>query len=169
RYYRQLTRLSTGFALTADFALLMLGGRLKRKERLSGRFADVLSFLYLCSCALKQFENQGSHADDLPLLDWACQYSLHRAQQSLLAVFWLLPARLPALLLRALLFPLGKPYAPPRDHLAAQLARLLLSDNAARERLTSGIYRNDDPADPTGRIEMAFRAVLAAAPAEAKL
>lgn len=169
RYYRQLTRLSTGFALTADFALLTLGGRLKRKERLSGRFADVLSFLYLCSCALKQFENQGSHAEDLPLLDWACQYSLHRAQQSLLAVFWLLPARLPALLLRSALFPLGKPYAPPTDRLTGQLARLLLSDNAARERLTSGIYRNDDPADPTGRIEAAFRAVLAAAPAEAKL
>jgi len=60
RYYRQLLRLSTGFALTADFALLTLGGQLKRKERISGRFADVLSHLYLCSCALKHFENQGS-------------------------------------------------------------------------------------------------------------
>jgi len=55
---RQLLRLSTGFALTADFALLTLGGQLKRKERISGRFADVLSHLYLCSCALKHFENQ---------------------------------------------------------------------------------------------------------------
>ncbi len=169
RYYRQLTRLSTGFALAADFSLFTLGGKLKRKERISGRFADVLSFLYLCSCALKHFENQGSQADDLPLLHWACQYSLHRAQQSLLAVFRLLPARIPAALFRAALFPLGKPYAPPRDNLIKHLAQILLTDNHARERLTAGIYVNEKPDDPTGRIETAFKAALQAAPVEAKL
>jgi len=169
RYYRQLTRLSTGFALVADFALLTLGGNLKRKERISGRFADVLSYLYLCSCALKHFENQGAQVDDLPLLHWACQHSLHRAQQSLLAVFWLLPSRIPVVLLRAVLFPLGKPYAPPQDRLVGQLAHLLLTDNPARDRLTAGIYINNDPNDSTGRIETAFNAVLQAAPIEAKL
>ena len=169
RYYQQLTRLSTSFALVADFALLTLGGQLKRKERISGRFADVLSHLYLCSCVLKHFENQGSQQDDLPLLHWACQYSLHRAQQSLLAVFWLLPSRIPATLLRSAMFPLGKPYSPPQDKLVGQLAQLLLNDNPSRERLTAGIYINDNPEDATGRIEVAFKAVLMAAPTEAKL
>ncbi|PKM13528.1 MAG: acyl-CoA dehydrogenase [Gammaproteobacteria bacterium HGW-Gammaproteobacteria-3] len=169
RYYRQLTRLSTGFALAADFALLTLGGQLKRKERLSGRFADVLSFLYLCSCALKHFENQGSHPDDLPLLHWACRYSLYRAQQSLLAVFHMLPARIPALLLRALLFPLGRPCAPPPDKQVGPLAQLLLEDSPVRDRLTAGIYSNENPLDATGRIETAFKAVLQAAPIETKL
>ncbi|PKM38504.1 MAG: acyl-CoA dehydrogenase [Gammaproteobacteria bacterium HGW-Gammaproteobacteria-10] len=169
RYYRQLTRLSTGFALTADFALLTLGGRLKRKERISGRFADVLSQLYLCSCTLKHFENQGSPEEDLPLLHWACQYSLHRAQQSLLAVLWLLPSRIPAWLLRVVLFPLGKPYAPPRDTLTGTLAQRLLTDNPTRERLTDGIYINEQPDDATGRIETAFKAVLASAPIEARI
>lgn len=168
-YYRQLTRLSTGFALLADFALLTLGGTLKRKERISGRFADVLSHLYLCSCALKHFENQGSHSEDLPLLHWACQHSLHRAQQSLLAIFWLLPLRLPARLLRMALFPFGKPYAPPQDPLVGQLAQLLLSHNPARDRLTQGIYLNEQPDDPTGRISCAFEAVLLASPIETKL
>ncbi len=169
RYYQQLARLSTGFALTADFALLTLGGLLKRKERISGRFADVLSHLYLCSCALKHFENQGAQVDDLPLLHWACQYSLHRAQQSLLAVFRLLPSRIPAILLRTVLFPLGKPYAPPQDRLVGIVAQLLLNDNPARDRLTQGIYINDQPSDPTGRIETAFKAVLLATPIETKL
>ncbi|MGD0961009.1 MAG: acyl-CoA dehydrogenase [Methylomonas sp.] len=169
RYYRQLTRLSACFALTADFALLTLGGLLKRKERISGRLADVLSHLYLCSCALKHFENQGSPAGDLPLLDWACQHSLHRAQQSLLATIWLLPNRAPAFLLRSVLFPLGKPYAPPQDRLAGQLAKILLSDNPSRDHLTAGIYINLKPDDATGRIECAFKAVLQAAPLEAKL
>ncbi len=169
RYYQQLTRLSTSFALTADFALLTLGGSLKRKERISGRFADVLSHLYLCSCALKHFENQGAQEHDIALLQWACQYSLHRAQQSLLAVFWLLPTRVPAVLLRTVLFPLGKPYSPPHDRLVGQLAQLLLNDSPSRDSLTSGIYINANPEDATGRIEVAFKAVLLAAPIEAKL
>ena len=169
RYYRQLTRLSTGFALAADVALLTLGGRLKRKERISGRLADVLSHLYLCSCVLKHFDNQGASSDDLPLLHWACQDSLHRAQQSLLEALRLLPAKLSAGLLHVVLFPLGKPCAPPCDSLTAPLAKLLLTDNPARVRLTEGIYINNDPDDPTGRIEVAFRAVIEAAPVEAKI
>ncbi|MGR9052678.1 MAG: acyl-CoA dehydrogenase domain-containing protein, partial [Gammaproteobacteria bacterium] len=169
RYYRRLTRLSTGFALTADFALLTLGGRLKRKESISGRLADVLSHLYLGSCALKHFENQGSQKDDLAFLHWACQYSIYRAQQSLFAVFRLLPSRLPSSLLRLILFPLGKPFGPPRDALTHELARKLQTDNPARDRLTAGIYVDIRPDDASGRIEAAFEAVLNAAPVEAKV
>jgi len=169
RYYQQLSRLSTAFSLAADFALLTLGGNLKRKERISGRYADVLSHLYLCSCVLKHFENQGSQVDDQPLLHWACQYSLHRAQQSLLAVFHLLPTKIPAILLRTVLFPFGKPYAPPKDHLVGQLANILLQDSPSRDRLTSGIYINESPEDATGKIEIAFKAVLKAAEATSKI
>lgn len=168
-YYQQLTRLSTSFALTADFALLTLGGNLKRKERISGRFADVLSYLYLCSCTLKHFADQGSQEEDIALLDWACQHTIYQAQQSLLAVYRLLPIRFPALFLRTVLFPLGKPYSPPKDQLVSQLAQLLLTDSASRNRLTSGVYVNENPDDVTGRIEVAFKAVLLAAPIEAKL
>lgn len=169
RYFRQIARLSVGFALAADFALLTLGGSLKRKERISGRFADVLSNLYLCSCVLKNYQDQGSPKNDLPLLHWACQQTLHRAQQSLLAIFHILPTRILAYLLRAVLFPTGKPYSPPADHLTHQTAALLLKNSPARDRLTQGIYINHKPDDATGRIEVAFQAVLAATPVEAKI
>ncbi|MFZ2313163.1 MAG: acyl-CoA dehydrogenase, partial [Methylobacter sp.] len=185
RYFRQIARLSAAFALVTDFALLVLGGSIKRKERISGRFADVLSNLYLCSCVLKNYQDQGSPKDDLPLLHWSCQQTLHRAQQSLLGIFHALPARMPSVViraifhvllarmpvvvLRALLFPQGKPYAPPSDHLIHQAAAVLLKDSPSRNRLTHGIYINHKPDDATGRIEVAFQAVLAAAPVEAKL
>ncbi|MGR9088819.1 MAG: acyl-CoA dehydrogenase [Gammaproteobacteria bacterium] len=168
-YYRKIARLSTAFALTADYALLTLGGSLKRKERISGRFADVLSNLYLCSCVLKHYQDQGCHREDLPLLHWGCRHTLYRAQQSLLAVFWKLPLRPLVWLLRALLFPLGKPYSPPEDRLIHETAALLLKDSASRDRLTEGIYVNTDKNDVTGRIEHAFSAVLNAAPVETKL
>lgn len=170
RYYQQIARLSAGFALATDFALVTLGGSLKRKERISGHFADVLSNLYLCSCVLKHYENQGRLKRDMPLLHWASQHTLYDAQQALLAIFDLLPFRSIAWALRTLVvFPLGKPNLPPSDHTLHQVAKLLLNDSTARDRLTQGIYINDNPDDATGRIEVAFKAVLAAAPIEAKI
>ncbi len=169
RYYRQIARLSVGFALLADFTLLTLGGALKRKERLSGLFADALSNLYLCSCVLKNYQDQGNPEDDAPLLHWACQQSIYRAQQSLRAIFWKLPLRPFAWVLRSLIFPLGKPYAPPGESLIHKTASLLLADAPVRDRLTRGIYINSKADDATGRIEIAFKAVLAAAPVEAKI
>jgi len=115
KYYRQLTRLSSGFALLTDYALLTLGGNLKRKERLSGRFADVLSNMYMCSAALKHFEDQGEPEADLPLLEYACQTSMHDAQQAMLALFYNLPFSFLAKTLRVLMFPFGKPFSPPSD------------------------------------------------------
>ncbi|WP_374089340.1 acyl-CoA dehydrogenase [Methylomicrobium lacus] len=184
-YFRQIARLSAGFAVLADIALLTLGGALKRKERISGHFADALSNLYLCSCVLKHYQNQGSLKEDLPLLHWACQQTLYQSQQSLLAILrklpmpqgiWVLralfsrrPMRPLAAFLSAIAFPLGKPCNPPDDNLIHQCASLLLADSPVRDRLTHGIYINDKPDDATGRIEVAFKAVLAAAPIEAKI
>ena len=77
--------------------------------------------------------------------------------------------RIPAYLLRAVLFPGGKPYSPPADHLVHQTAALLLKNSPTRDRLTHGIYINHKTDDVTGRIEIAFQAVLAATPVEAKI
>lgn len=169
QYYRQIARLSLAFTLVADFALLTLAGALKRKERISGRFADVLSNLYLCSAVLKHYNDQGCQQDDLPLLHWACQHTMYRAQQSLLAIFYKLPLQPVVWLIRAMSFPFGKPYAPPSDRLIHQTAKLLLNDSPMRDRLTHGIYVDKRANDATGRIEVAFLAVLEAAPVEAKL
>src|SRR5246127_1386039 len=70
RFYRQLSRYSSAFALCADMALLTLGGALKRKEMLSARFGDILSELYLLSAALKRWQDEGRQAADLPALEW---------------------------------------------------------------------------------------------------
>ncbi|MDH4235501.1 MAG: acyl-CoA dehydrogenase, partial [Gallionella sp.] len=82
RYYQQLTRFSAAFALSADIAMAVMGGALKRREKISGRLGDVLSLLYLCSATLKRFEDDGRPAEDLPLLDWAIQDALYNIQQA---------------------------------------------------------------------------------------
>lgn len=78
RYYQALTRYSAAFAFAADVSMLVLGGGLKRKEKLSARLGDVLSQMYLCSAVLKRFEDDGRPDDDLPLLHWGMQDGLYR-------------------------------------------------------------------------------------------
>jgi acyl-CoA dehydrogenase len=169
RYFQQTARLSVNFALLADFALMTLGGSLKRKERISGQFADALSNLYLCSCVLKHYQNQGNRKEDVPLLDWACLQTLYQAQQALLSILRKLPFSPIAWLLRLAVFPLGRPISLPDDRLIHQTASVLQHDSEVRDRLTQGIYINFNREDATGRIEAAFKAVLAAAPIEAKI
>ncbi|WML92424.1 acyl-CoA dehydrogenase [Thiothrix lacustris] len=168
-YYRHLSRLSSQFALLADYAALSLGGTLKRRERLSGRMADILANLYLCSAVLKHFEEQGEPEADVPLMAYACKLTIHRAQQAMLAAFHNLPHPWLAKILRAVMFPYGKPFSPPNDQLIHQVARLALEPSATRDRLTDGIYITNDPADRMGRIEDALHKTLASAEVEKQL
>ncbi|MGR5542371.1 acyl-CoA dehydrogenase domain-containing protein, partial [Vibrio campbellii] len=74
QYYQELTRLSRALAVSADFAMLTLGGDLKRKEMISARLGDVLSYLYLASAALKKYEDEGRQQQDLNYVHYAVQH-----------------------------------------------------------------------------------------------
>ena len=169
RYYRQLSRMSAAFTFTADVGLLMLGGEMKRKEKLSARYGDMLSHLYLASAALKSYEEQGRPEADLPLVEWACQDSLYSMQQALEGLLRNFPSRPMAWLMRMLVMPLGRSYAPPSDRLGHNVASLLLQPSDARDRLTRHAFTSQDPKDPVGRMEHAMKQTLAAEPVEEKL
>ena len=158
--YRGLHVAAVTFAAVADLVMGTLGGAMKRRESLSARLGDILSELYLISCALKRFEDDGAHAADLPLLEWNYQTALHTIQTRTDEVLNNLPNRPVAWLLRLVAFPLGRFRRPPSDRLAHACASLILSATETRERLTAGIYVNHSPTDPTGRMEAAFAAAL---------
>lgn len=168
-YFQQVTRLSAAFALTADVAMLVLGGSLKRREKLSGRLADVLSQLYLVSLTLKFYVDNGKPSEELTLLRFACDDALVKAQTALVELLRNFPVKPVRWLLRGLVFPLGKPYKLPSDLLGQQVASLLLTPSAARDRLTSGMYVSRDPNEPIGRMDIALEHVCAAEPVEKKL
>lgn len=168
-WYAQLERASVSFALVADLALLLLGGEFKRREKLSGRFADILGEMYLMSCALKRFEDEGRQAEDLPLLEWACHSSLYVIEQRLDAILHNFPSRPMAWLLRPFLFPWGLRRRPPSDTLGHRIASILLQPSAVRDRLTDGIFIGEDPDDITGRLEHALALVVKAEDIEQRL
>ncbi len=169
RYYQQLSRMSASFALLSDACVLILGGSLKRKEKISGRLADALSNMYLITAVLKQYEDQGYKQDDLPLLEWACEDSLYNVQEAMKAVMRNFPIPFIGKILNVVIFPLTKPYGGASDKLGHKIARVLLNPSATRDRLTKGIFFTDDPDDAMGRLENALNVVLDAEAAERKL
>src|SRR5689334_18221325 len=169
RYYQQLTRFSAALAFLADVSMGVLGGSLKRKEKLSARLGDVLSYLFLCSATLKRYEDEGRQAADAPLMHWAIWDAMFRTQTALEGVISNFPNRLIATLMRRTVFPLGRPYVVPSDRLGHEVARLLIEPSATRDRLTAGMYLPKVEGDALRTIEAALAATLAADPVEARM
>ena len=169
RYYQQLTRFSTAFALSADVAMAVLGGSLKRREKISARLGDVLSQLYLCSATMKRFADDGRPLDDLPLVHWAMQDALYKIQQAFAGVIQNFPNALVRGMLSVLIFPAGKNLLPPSDQLGHEVATLLMQPGAARDRLTAGIYIPGDENDAVGALESALASTLECQSLQVKL
>jgi len=169
RYYQQLTRFSAALAFLADVSMGVLGGSLKRKEKLSARLGDVLSYLFLCSATLKRYEDEGRQAADAPLMHWAIWDAMFKAQTALEGVISNFPNRLIATLMRRTVFPLGRPYVVPSDRLGGDVARLLIEPSATRDRLTAGMYLPKAEGDALRGLEAALEATLAAEPVDARI
>ncbi len=161
--------MSAAFALTADAALLTLGGSLKRRERLSGRLADALGHLYMASAVLRHHADRGAPAKDLPLLRWACEDSLFRIQEALIDFDRNFPVRPVAWVLRALAFPLDQRRRKPADSLEAAVAETILEAGPARDALTAGIHLPAAAHEPLAQLEEALERTLATEPVAAKI
>jgi len=157
-YYRAASRLSLVLALSSDIAMATIGGALKRKESITGRLGDVLSQLYILSAVLKRFHDDGSPAEDLPLVHWAARDALSRAHHALAGVFANYPSRGTGFLLRVLTFPFGIPAIAPSDPTHAQIAKILQTASPTRDRLLFGTWRPKIEVDELGAIELAFAA-----------
>lgn len=168
-YYRHLSRMSRALAVAADFAMLSLGGELKRRELVSARLGDVLSHLYLASATLKRFEDEGRQQDDLPMVHYALQHCLHQCGVAFDEVLSNFPRKGVGRLLRTLLFPLGIRYQAPKDEITVKIAELLMTPGAHRERLTHMCYVGEKDSDPVAIMERAFIAMHGVKDIERKL
>jgi acyl-CoA dehydrogenase len=157
RYFQHINRYSASFAFAADVAMLALGGYLKKKENLSARLGDVLSYMYLASMVLKHHDDEGREPADLPLVEWACRSLLYQAQEQLHLFLRNFPNRPLAALMRLVIFPRGLTYFPPSDALGGAIARLVTSPNAARERLCAPAYKTLEPSNALGLLQEALQ------------
>ncbi len=163
-YYRSMQRFSANLAFLSDVSMAVLGGELKRRERISARLGDVLSYLYLASCVLKRFDDEGRKAVDLPLMHWAMQDSLYKLELALEGLFDNFPNKLLGKSLKLIIMPFGKKYKQPSDELEHQVAKILQTPCESRTRLGEGQFLPQSNDSLMGDLELTLKDILAAEP-----
>lgn len=165
RYYRHLEWASSSFAFLADLALSTMGGALKQKEKISGRFADIFSWMYMATAVLRRYDEEGKREADRPFFEWAMEYSFFKMQEAFEGLYrnFTLPLLTPVL--RYIILPWAKLNSfgsPPSDELGHKVAKRMQKPGSERKFRTRGIYEPEDPDDPFTKIETAFRKSLEA-------
>jgi acyl-CoA dehydrogenase len=144
---------SANLALLTDVSMGVLGGSLKRRERLSARLGDILSYLYLGSAVMKRFDEQGRNHDDLPFVHWAMQDCLSKLEESLDNFLRNFPNPVIGIAMRVLVLPFGKRYSAPSDKLEHKIAHILQHPNSTRDRLGHGQYLTQEDGNLLGDLE----------------
>jgi len=169
RYYQQMTRFSAAFAFLSDVSMLVLGGGLKRREKLSARLGDILAQMYLMSATLKRYESEGRQQADAPLMHWSIWDSMFKAQLAFDGVIANYPSKFVAFFLNRVIFPFGHPYVVPSDDLGHKVAKALIAPSATRDRLTAEAYVPKTEMEAVGAVELALHATIDAEPIDAKI
>jgi len=164
RYYQLMTRFSSNLAMLSDISMLTLGGDLKRKERISARLGDVLSYLYLASATLKRFNDEGRQAQDLPLLSWAVEDSLYKAQLAIDELISNFPNKAVSIALRAVILPFGCWLTKPSDKLEHAVSHILQTPGESRNRIGQGQYLTREKENNLGMLEQTLEDILACEP-----
>ncbi len=171
-YYRRLAWASASFAIMSDIAMGSLGGSLKVKEKLTGRFADILSWMYIGSAVLRRYEAEGRKKEDLPFVHFALQHALSEIQNAFDGIFQNL--KVPGLtwLFKyvignwARINTIGMSTS---DYITHKIAKQIQTDGEQRDRMTEGMFIASDPEDQMKRLDTAFSLVKKAEPVEKKI
>lgn len=172
KYYKKLVWSSASFAFMADLALGSYGGALKMKEKLSGRYADILSWLFLAAATLKRFEEEGKMEEDRDFFEWSMQHAFWKIQTAFDEIY--AEIEVPGLswcfrgpvALWSRINRIGK---KPSDRLGQQIARAMQQTGEQRDRITRFIYIPKSKDEPLGCYEYTMRLVEESAPIYKKL
>ncbi|KXZ63852.1 acyl-CoA dehydrogenase [Acinetobacter venetianus] len=163
-YYALINRLSADFALTADMALGLLAGDLKRKEMLSGRLADIHAHLFIATAILKFYEHGQRTDAEKKHAELALNKALYNVQEAFYGFYENFPVKIAAWLVKLICFPFGRPIDKPSDQLKQEVAQLLLRENPFRADLKKHVYYTTEVDDVMGRMESTFQMLLEVQP-----
>lgn len=172
RYLQKLAWTSATFAIMSDIAMGLLGGKLKLKEKLTGRYADVLSWMFIAFSAVKRFEEEGRRPEDKPFLDYTMAVAFYKIQDAFDGIFgnmdvpglyWFFKGPL-RWWSRLNFYGLA-----PTDRLTHKVAKTLMDNPEFRERLTHGMFIPKDPEVAIGRLDLAYATIKSAEGVEKKV
>lgn len=160
KHYRRLNWISANFAFMSDMILGLLGGGLKKKEKLSGRYADIISWLYISACVLRKYEEDGFPKKDKIFVDWIMEYGLEKIQRSFEGIYRNIPVPVIGGFFKYPMYwwsrinPLS---SGPSDKLGHKVAEAMQFDEETRKKLAEGIFIPKDQNDQLAIFERAYK------------
>lgn len=155
-WYAQIERESMSFAFTVDCVLFLYQSNLKRKQRIAGRIGDLLSELYLMSCVLKRFEDDGAIIEDEILVSLCMTNAICRIQTIKQELIQNLPSLALRTLMSWILFPTGMGRRPFSDSSGNKVVSAALNPGRFRDNLTRHIYIPEESSDSVAQLERGF-------------
>ncbi|MCB0350995.1 MAG: acyl-CoA dehydrogenase [Bdellovibrionales bacterium] len=172
RHFQRLAWASASFAILADLSMGLLGGKLKHKEKITGRFADILSWMYIGTAVLHRFEADGRKEEDLPFVHYSMKVALSEIQKAFDGLLSNFDVPFISLLFKEPLHwwsSMNRISDPPTDALGHKICSLMMTDSEQRERLTEGVYIPKDKQQAFGRLENAFREIKKSEATDSKI
>jgi acyl-CoA dehydrogenase len=171
-YFRRLQWISSSFAIMSDIAMGSLGGTLKLREKITGRFADILGYMYIMTSILRRFEAEGRKTEDLAVVHYNLKYCLANIQAAFDGIFdnlkipglrWFVKGWVGAW---SRINSVGSQASDGWSH---HISADIMQDSEFRERITGGIHIPKDMTQQLARLENAFRISIKAENAEKKI
>ncbi|MBQ0753041.1 MAG: acyl-CoA dehydrogenase [Gammaproteobacteria bacterium] len=170
-FYRRFGWATTRFGLLTNLAMFFIGGKLKARGNLTGRYADIVAWLYIGISALRRFEAEGRRSEDLPLVTYSATYALAQIQRAFEGLYENFDGPV-GLILRTVgrswigMNPLAK---MPNDKMSHDAAQVLQRYDAQFLRLQDGLYLEEGKTTGMGRLLDAFKKTTEAEPVRQKI
>jgi acyl-CoA dehydrogenase len=171
-YYRRLVWTSASFAIWSDIAMGTLGGTLKLIEKLTGRFADILSWMYICTAVIRRFEAEGRRTEDLAFVRFSLKYGLQQIQAAFDGIYdnltipglsWFVKGWIGAW------SRMNSLSSHITDNLTHGMVDSMINNTSTRARMIEGMYFPKDMNEQVARLDNAFKIVSQADAAEKKI
>ena len=162
--YHAINRLSAIFSYIADMSMVVLGGKLKFSESLSGRLADALSGLYQASAVLKWYADQGEPDAERVLAQAAVEQEMYRTEQALMAALRNYPMAWLGKAWLWMLFPWGGKHHPVPDKVLHGLTREVMQNGELRQTLKQGVFVPQGDDEALAQLEQALAQTLLCEP-----
>jgi acyl-CoA dehydrogenase len=170
-HYRRLGWAATRFSVLTNLAMFALGGRLKARGNLTGRYADALAWMILATGALRRFEAEGARREDLPLVHYGVNYALAQVQDAFEGIYANFDGPL-GFVMRwlGLWWVRINPIASlPDDRLSHKAAITIQALTEQYRRLHADVFLPAEDQPGLGRLLKAFRLINEAQPAINKI
>lgn len=165
KYSLKIERISARFGFFADLILLIYGGNFKIKEKLSGRFADVVSHLYIMSSTLRKFKASNFSKEEEPIVIYALEQSLQVIDKAMLEIYANLSnSRIVSKTIK-MLFLLCPPMRESgiiKDKITYKIVHNVSTDKSLFENLFDNIFVSKNPSDRLNMLERNFKDITKA-------